>query len=222
VAYLERAVELLQKDGHDGAQRHRRRWLQLDRNAGVDTGGRDFHLARIEAGLSESHFRIGNLGKCREHSARALDWIDQPTPTRRVGWITGALRETAVRMLQRLAPTRPASAASTEVATIIAPVEGWLTEAYFYALDPLPIVWLLLRIVNRCEPVGPSPALGQAYMLLAILAETVPLRRLATTWRERSLDIAQVSGPRVTSPWRCRARRSSTSGRAVGRNRSPP
>ena len=31
-------------------------------------------------------------------------------------------------------------------------------------------------------------------MLLAILAETVPLRRLATTWRERSLDIAEVSG----------------------------
>jgi tetratricopeptide (TPR) repeat protein len=80
------------------------------------------------------------------------------------------------------------------VANTIAPVEHRLTEAFFYALDPLPIVWLLLRIVNRCEPVGPSPALAQAYILLAVLAETVPLHRLAETWRQRALDITQASG----------------------------
>lgn len=195
VAYFDRALELLQAAAEEAAPPRRSPWPRLDRNAGVDPTSHAFRLARLDAALSESHFRLGNLALCRAHSERALARIGQPTPPRRIGWVTGALREALIRALQRAwLRGRPAPVASREVATVIAPVEHRLTEAYFYALDPLPILWLLLRIVNRCEPVGPSPALAQAYILLAVLAETVPLPRLAATWRQRALDITHASG----------------------------
>lgn len=195
VTYLERASELLQAMPDAAPPRRVARGFHLDLNAAIDPASRAFHLAQIQAALTESHFRLGNLAVCRVHAERTLTLINQPTPTHRLGWAVGLLQQVMMRSAQSVwLRGRAGDAQSRQIAAAIAPVEHRMTEAFFYALNPMALVWSVLRIVNRCEPAGPSPALAQAYILLAILAETLPLRRVAKAWRQRAMDITEQSG----------------------------
>ncbi len=45
--------------------------------------------------------------------------------------------------------------------------------------EALPLIWSSLRLVNQCEPVGPSPYLAEGYMNLGVLAGIAPLPRLS-------------------------------------------
>src|SRR5262245_31738818 len=207
VAHLERALELLPAVGPgalrgDLADSPRGRGAWLDPSARVDPTALPFHLGMVETGLSEAHYRLGDLDRCRVHSERALRHFGVHVPTHSGGWVAGALAQAALRAAQaiRRPPVRYVARART-VAAPIGRVQLRLTDACFYSLRLAPLLWSSLRTVNVCEPAGPSPELAQGYVILALLAGAVPLRRLASLWSRRAAAIAEQAGTERDVAW---------------------
>src|SRR5262249_58236681 len=106
----------------------------------------------------------------------------------------GAARATGRRPVRHVARART-------VAAPIGRVQLRLTDACFSSLRLAPPLWSSLRTVNVCEPAGPSPELAQGYVILALLAGAVPLRRLASLWSRRAAAIAEQAGTERDVAW---------------------
>lgn len=207
IDYLGRALDLLREGGDTDVQaaratpkatsRSRRRWSFLDPNAAVDPESLAFLLGTIEGGLTEAHFRLGDHKLSMEYAERALLHFRQYVPSARIGWFVDTLRQAALRTLQTLLRARPGDAPRTRrVAREVAQVQHRMTESFYYSLSALPVVWSSLRLVNHCEPAGPSPQLAEGYAMLGILASVAGTPFLAKPWYRRALEIAEQSGAR--------------------------
>ncbi len=193
IGFLTRSLELLQPAAGELPRAHRS-W-RLDPSARVDPESSAFRLGSIEGALAEARFRAGHLPESRRHLQRALWHLGDELPRSRPGWLLVVLREATRRAAQVAIGVRARDLErSRRVAAVAAPVQRLLTESYFYSLEALPIVWSSLRLVNRCEPTGPSALLAQGYALLGVVASVVPLPRLADHWSQRALVIAEQSG----------------------------
>jgi tetratricopeptide (TPR) repeat protein len=195
IGFLDRALALLvASDGTDVQTARRRRW-SLDPNVCVDPEAREFRLGVIEGSLAEACFRLGDLRRSRRHLERALTQFGLWVPGTRRGWLLAMLGEAGQRVLQVLLRVRSRDLErSGRVAAAVGPAQMRLTESCFYSLEALPLIWSSLRLVNQCEPVGPSPYLAEGYMNLGLLAGVAPLPRLANRWCRRALAIAQEIG----------------------------
>ena len=206
VQYLHRALELLQMNvaaGSSGAAPRRglRRGL-LDPNAHVDRRSPAFAIGRIHGALSEAYFRLGDLKSCRDHAVRALSQFGQHVPDRRIGWVFATVEELLLRTVQSLARVRARDAGEERlIAGEVARVQLRLTETFFFSLRVMPIIWSSLRVVNQCEPAGPSPELAQGYAMLALLASPARFPRLAARWARRGLAIAEGTGVERYVAW---------------------
>src|SRR6185369_11428929 len=121
---------------------------------------------------------------------RALALFGCALPESTPRWVSATLAETLVRILQRALRVRSTNPdAALRVAEEAGRVQLRLTEVFFYSLRTLPILWSALRIVNQCEPAGPSAPLAQGYVILAILAGSARLRRLGDPWARRAVEI---------------------------------
>jgi len=162
----------------------------------------EFRLAMVESGLSEAFYRLGDLAACREHSEQALRYFGEYVPSGRVRWLSAAIRQAALRCVQTVVPVRiEETAHARRVAIAIARVQLRLTDTFFYSLLFAPLVWSSLRTVNRCEPAGDSAELAQGYVILALLAGTVPLPSLADRWSREALRIAESTGTERNVAW---------------------
>jgi eukaryotic-like serine/threonine-protein kinase len=199
VRYLRRALELSQMTVappvRSVARRRGLRRGMLDPNAHVDRDSQSFALGRIHGALSEAYFRLGDLKSSRNHAVHALTQFGQDVPDGKVAWTAATLRQLLLRAVQSL--TR-ANARDPERARLIAcevaRVQLRLTDTFFYSLRLAPIIWSSFRVVNQCEPAGPSPELAQGYAILALLASPARMPRLADTWARRALTIAEGTG----------------------------
>lgn len=178
----------------------KRTWL--DPTSRIDADDEDFTVAAIEGALCEAYFRLGDMTACRERAGKALALFGFTVPESTPRWVFATLAETVVRTLQRALRVRSAKPeASLRVAEEAGRVQMRLTEALFYSLRVLPIVWSALRVVNQCEPAGPSAPLAQGYVILAILAGLARMRRLGDSWALRAVDIATATGVEQTVAW---------------------
>ncbi|RYZ42295.1 MAG: serine/threonine-protein kinase PknK, partial [Myxococcaceae bacterium] len=60
--------------------------------------------------------------------------------------------------------------------------------------EALPVLWSGLRMLNLCEPAGPTPELARGYTVMAVVAGTVPVHRVADAWVKRAQDVAESVG----------------------------
>jgi tetratricopeptide (TPR) repeat protein len=135
------------------------------------------------------------LKRCREHGQLALAELGQYVPRSQVAWTADTLRQGIVRGLQAARNTRSRDEARARVvAGEVGRVILRITEAFYFSLQSLPIVWSSLRLVNQCAPAGPSPMLAQGYIMLAVLASAVPAPALAAAWCRRALAVAETTG----------------------------
>ncbi|HLY38816.1 MAG TPA: AAA family ATPase [Candidatus Binatia bacterium] len=183
VGHLERTLELLAAVGTAA--------LAMDSEASP--------LGMVEAGLSEAHYRLGDLDRCRVHSERALRHFGARVPAGRLDLPIAILSQAVLRGAQSIA--RPRASTARTAAGPIGRVHLRLTDVFFYSLRAGPLLWSSLRTVNVCEPAGPSPELAQGYVILALLAGAVPLRRLAASWARRAARIADAAGSERDVAW---------------------
>ena len=178
----------------------RRRWI--DPTSRIDPDDAGFTLAAIEGGLCEAYFHLGDMTACQAHAKQALALFGHTVPESTRRWLGATAAEMLLRSLQRLLRVRsPHPDTARRVAEEAGRVQLRLTEVYFYSLRTLPILWSALRIVNQCEPAGPSAPLAQGYAILAILAGSARLRRLGDPWAARALQIAAATGVEQTTAW---------------------
>jgi len=178
----------------------RRAWLDPTRRVDPDSG--DFALAAIEGGLCEAYFRLGDMTACLAHAKQSLALCGCKLPESTPGWMLATLAEAGVRALQRALRVRSTTLEpALRVAEEVGRVQLRLTEVFFYSLRTLPILWSALRIVNQCEPAGPSTPLAQGYVILAILAGSARVRRLGDPWARRAIEIAAATGAEHTVAW---------------------
>ncbi len=217
VAHLERTLDLLRVADAPRAPASTRaatgtprtlRWRRppgrswLDLNARVDPESREAHLGMVESALSEATYRLGDLATCGAHSVRALTYFGQYVPRGKNGWVPAVLRQLALRCaLAVWTPGPMTDGARRRIASEIGRVQLRLTDTFYYALRVPPLLWSSLRTVNQCEPAGPSPELAEGYVILALLAGVVPLRRLADAWSRRALAIAEHAGTERDVAW---------------------
>jgi tetratricopeptide (TPR) repeat protein len=197
ILFLTRARDILQvtRVEHDVSRSTAPRWSLLDPNAGVDPDGLEFRLGMIEAALTDAHFRIGDLRRCREHAERALAHFGQRLPRSGAGWLLGSLQQAALRALQSLSRMRPVDPVRTRrVAAEIGRVYIRLAESFIYSLQPLPMLWSTLRFINHCEAAGPSVELAIGYVIGAMRAEAIPARAVSRAWCRRALAIGERTG----------------------------
>jgi tetratricopeptide (TPR) repeat protein len=203
VELLSRALEVkrsLQEERGPARTKRKRAWL--DPTSRVDPDDSDFALAVIEGALCEAYFCLGDMTACQSHAQEALALFGYPVPESTLQWLLATLAEATVRTLQRALRVR---SKNPEIALRVAEESGRvqlrLTEVFFYSLRSLPILWSALRIVNQCEPAGPSAPLAQGYVILAILMGSARLRRLGDPWAQRAVAIAAGTGVDQTIAW---------------------
>ncbi len=203
IQLLSRALEAhrtLRDDRAPARAKRKRAWL--DPTSRVDPNDGDFALAAIEGGLCEAYFRVGDMTACQAHAKQALALFGCRLPESTPGWAFATLAEACLRTLQRALRVRSTNPESAlRVAEEAGRVQLRLTEVFFYSLRTLPILWSALRIVNQCEPAGPSAPLAQGYAILAILAGSARVRRLGDPWARRAVAIAAATGVEQTIAW---------------------
>lgn len=197
--YLDRAATLVRggKSQPPTTPLRARPTRRLDPNRRITPGSLRYRLGVLEGGLTEAHFRRGDLKTCRDHAQRALEEFGQRVPH---GWIeklTSATGQVTMRGLQA-AFLRPLPDPTTqEIVRHVARTQMRLTESLFYSLQALPVLWSVLRAVNQSAPGGPSPALAHSYVVLAIILSMVQPRRVSYGLCRQALRVAEEVG----SPW---------------------
>ena len=162
----------------------------------VQRHDRRFRLGHLEALLAETHFQLGDMAACRAHAERALRHFGRPMPRTMAGWVGGTLRQVATRILQELRPSSffETSPEYRQVLTEASHLQSRLTDAFIYTQEALPMLWSGLRMLNLCEPAGPSPDLARGYTVMAVTAGTIPLHWVAEAWSQRALSVVESTG----------------------------
>jgi tetratricopeptide (TPR) repeat protein len=189
--FFQRALEVLGDVPARVAPRRRLFDRLLDPNVRIDPRSATFRAARLETGLTETNFRLGDFPAARVHAQRALVLCGVGMPATQTGIAVDLLKQVARRVLQMLFRFRAPGADSAEVAREMVKVQSWLYEICFFALEPLGLVWSVLSMTNHCGPLGPSPGLARAHMALALIAAGARLHPLARRWGRSSISIAR-------------------------------
>lgn len=175
---------------------------RFDLNAGVDPDSHDFRLGSIESALSEAHYRLGDYTSCREHGEQALRRFGQRVPAGDFAWARAALGQWGLRAAQSLIHLRsPQTDRVQSVARAVASVQSKLTDAAFYSLRTTTLLWSSVRLINQCDPVGPSSELARGYVILGLLADMTHVPMLARRWCARALSIAEQAGTDQDIAW---------------------
>jgi tetratricopeptide (TPR) repeat protein len=93
-------------------------------------------------------------------------------------------------------PTRMQAAASEAAGAHLR-----MIDTFFYSLQLPPLLCSGLRVINQCEPAGALQELAQGYIIMALLAHTAGVRRLAARWSARAVAIAESTGIEHNVAW---------------------
>ncbi|NBD14446.1 AAA family ATPase [Corallococcus sp. c25j21] len=153
-------------------------------------------LGGLEALLAEARFQLGDLAAFRVHAEAALAHFGWRVPTTRAAWVLGTLGQVLSRVAQSARPDAYVddSARRREARRVAGRLLMRLTDAFIYAQEALPVLWSGLRMLNLCEPAGPTPELARGYTVMAVVAGTVPLHRVADAWVKRAQEVAERVG----------------------------
>lgn len=205
--YLGRARDLVARLGAGNVEerpsRTRRGWrARLDPNGGVAVDTPRFRLGCIEGDLSEAHYRLGDLSACRRHAERALRHFGQHVPDSELDWRLAVIRQWLLRIAQMALRVRSRRDRETAlVASAVARVQSKITDASFYSLSTVPLLWSSVRLINQCEPMGASSELARGYIILALLAGLSGLSSLERRFARRALEVAEQVGSDQDVAW---------------------
>jgi tetratricopeptide (TPR) repeat protein len=201
VGFLQRAVEIIEQIEAEArrlqtaAPSFLRQLARIDPNSGIDPESVAFRLGRLEGGLAEACHRLGEMESCLEHGRRALTHFSQYVPTAEPMWTIDVLRQVILRPLQRArGRSRQNADHVRQVAGTVSRVQERMTEAFYYAMQPLQLVWSSLRQVNQAWPAGEEAALAKGNAMIGVLLSVTPGYRLAESWCRSALRIAAASG----------------------------
>ena len=203
VEHLTRSLELIQRDSLPG--RGARRWgprLSLNPSALVDPDAPSFRCGVVEGALTDAYFRLGDLRQAREHGQRALRLFGRPFLEERRSTIAAIVHEIGLRAAQLLVGVRSTDPARAQ-RTIrpVARVLMRLISTYFYSIEGAPLAWSILRMMNECEPGGPSPELARAYTHGSLLAGMASAKRLGEAAYRRAVEIVEGHGSDADRAW---------------------
>ncbi|MCC6551667.1 MAG: protein kinase [Polyangiaceae bacterium] len=156
--------------------------------------------ARWERSLVEAHFGLGEDALVRVHAERALRHCRRPLPSTLVGRILGCLGQVVIRIAQSyVRPRLIGSPVQRALVQEAAYVSQRLLEPAFRDNDPLLGVYCGVRGLNLAERIPPSPPLARGYAFMSMLVGLTPFKRVARSWSERALRIAEElgSGPLI-------------------------
>jgi eukaryotic-like serine/threonine-protein kinase len=168
----------------------------LSRALSVASQATPLERGRVEALLAEARFQLGDLEAFRAHAESALAHFGWRVPRTRVAWALGTLGQVLSRLAQSARPDAYAddSVRRRETRRVAGRLLMRLTDAFIYAQEALPVLWSGLRMLNLCEPAGPTPELARGYTVMAVVAGTVPLHRVADAWVKRAHEVAEAVG----------------------------
>jgi tetratricopeptide (TPR) repeat protein len=208
VQYLGRALEILNEPAPPRASAGRpaarwRGWRALvEPNTGIDPGSHEFELGAVEATLAQAQFRLGELSLCRDHSTRSLAHFGFPVPKGALRGIVAIAHELSVRALQSAFRVRARDGdRARRVQMEVASVHLQFLEPLFYFLEAVPLAWSVIRMINQCEPVGPSPLLGHAYTMASLLVGFAGGVRASDALGARALRLGQETGTERDVAW---------------------
>ncbi|WP_434301423.1 protein kinase domain-containing protein [Corallococcus exiguus] len=168
----------------------------LSRALAVAPQATPLERGRVEALLAEARFQLGDLEAFRVHAESALAHFGWRVPSSRVAWVLGTLTQALSRLAQSARPDAYVddSRRRRESRRVAGRLLMRLTDAFIYAQEALPVLWSGLRMLNLCEPAGPTPELARGYTVMAVVAGTVPVHRVADAWVKRAQEVAESVG----------------------------
>jgi class 3 adenylate cyclase/tetratricopeptide (TPR) repeat protein len=204
---IEKAVEYLEKAGEQAMQNfanteaiqfytHALEWDEkLPPPAAKETlRRRRMRRARWHSRLALAHYGLGTLPACDKHVREALRLLESPVPASSLRFVLGLFPQVARQVFHRFFPARyigSAQGEEREKTIEVARLYELLGRIYFYSNENLPIIYTAIRFLNEAEKAGVSPELATAYSSMAILAGFLQLHKLAETYVERGLAVAE-------------------------------
>jgi class 3 adenylate cyclase/tetratricopeptide (TPR) repeat protein len=151
--------------------------------------------ARWHSRIGLAHYGLGSLPDCDRHVREALRLLDSPIPNSNFRLALGVLPQIIRQTFHRSFPSRYIGSISNEkereIAIEVARLYEFMTRVYFYSNDTLPIIYTALRFLNEAERTGTTPERATAYASIAVLAGFAQLHRLAESYVEGAVAIAQ-------------------------------
>ncbi len=176
IEFLEKAGErALEVGGYQDAIDFLRRALTLtERGAAPVARAR---RGRWKRWLGEASWGLGDIDGCGVWFSAALDDLDRPLPTSRVGWLADVGRR-AAGQVARIALGRPAPAGDTEAGESALAVAR-MTYHYFHRGENLPMVASTLRAVDLADRAQTGARVAHTYNQVGYVAGMFGLGRVA-------------------------------------------
>jgi class 3 adenylate cyclase/tetratricopeptide (TPR) repeat protein len=209
---IEKAVHYLEGAGEQAMQNYANseaiqfftqalEWdARLPKHPGRDAARRrQVRRARWHSRIGLSYYGLGRLPDCERQVREALRLLDSPIPGSGMLFALGLLPQAARQAFHRFFPSRYVGLTTgdhREAALEVARLYELMSRVYFYSNETLPIVYVALRFLNEAEKAGISPELAVAYTSAAVLAGLMQLHKLAETYVERGISVAE----RVNQP----------------------
>ncbi|MDX1379176.1 MAG: hypothetical protein R3307_10025, partial [Anaerolineales bacterium] len=205
-AAVEKAVDFLDKAGEQAMQNYANSEAIQFFSHALDLAARlpkpSSRQAQRESQLREAHWHsriglahygLGSLPDCDKHIRVALKILDSPIPSSTLQFGLGLIPQIVRQGFHRFFPSRYGGSVQgkdREVALEVARQYELMSRIYFYSNETLPIMYTVLRFLNEAEKAGISPELATAYSSMGVLAGFAQLHKLAETYVERGLAVA--------------------------------
>jgi class 3 adenylate cyclase/tetratricopeptide (TPR) repeat protein len=153
-----------------------------------------FRRARWHGRLGLAYYGLGLLPDCNQHVREALRILGNPIPTSNIQFALGLLPQIVRQVLHRYFPTRYIGSVHGEEREIeleVSRLYELMSRIYFYSNETLPIIYIVLQFLNSAETAGTSPELAAAYSSMGVLAGFAQLHKLAETYVDRGLAVAE-------------------------------
>ncbi len=161
----------------------------------------DKRLAGWELRLGESYYGLGRIAESTEHVERALALMGYPAPNSRLRLVLGLVGQIVRQAGHRLRPVKGSPPQRKVELLEAARAFDDLSRTYYLNNAALPAIYNAFWSLNLAELAGPSPELARAYAIMPGVAGFLSLRRIADTYGQRALAIAEQTGDLSAISW---------------------
>jgi serine/threonine protein kinase/tetratricopeptide (TPR) repeat protein len=184
---------LMIRGRYDQANQH----FQAARSLATD----NLALARIDGKRGNLCFKQGDMANSVKHLERALSELGN-SPPKRLMQTAVLLKESCIQILHTYLPRlftnrRSAGTERAAVDSFRARLYEGLGYPYWFSRGPVPTLWTHLRHMNLAERYPPSPELGRAYAMHAVMITAIPLAERGVAYAERAYEIHSDLGDRL-------------------------
>lgn len=188
----------LQSSAYEDALNYLTRALEL--NEGKDLPAAD--RAQLEYQLGRAHMALGHTLESRQHLEAAIAYLGYPTTSTQRGLIGSAVAQLWGQIVHNILPRPSTPPPAEERAALLkaSDIYEQLAELYYFQLEILATANATLKSVNLAErAIGDSSELAISYGSVAVMYSGIPLNRLANSYADRAVALAdRLNDPRVS------------------------